>query len=86
MGDTNELMEFLSASLGATLDEIYQRLIDCDFRPLIATKSDCHKQDPGLAMFVVALLNALGREGRGNRPTEVVLMLAFGESGTAERG
>ena len=37
-------------------------------------------------MFVVALLNALGREGRGNRPTEVVLMLAFGESRTAERG
>ena len=76
MGDTNELMEFLSASLGATLDEIYQRLIDCDFT----------REDPGLAMFVVALLNALGREGRGNRPTEVVLMLAFVESGTAERG
>ena len=76
MGDTNELMEFLSASLGATLDEIYQRLIDCDFT----------REDPGLVMFVVALLNALGREGRGNRPTEVVLMLAFGESGTAERG
>ena len=37
-------------------------------------------------MFVVALLNALGREGRGNRPTEVVLMLFVGESGTAERG
>ena len=76
MGDTNELMEFLSASLGVTLDEIYQRLIDCDFT----------REDPGLAMFVVALLNALGQEGRGNRPTEVVLMLAFGESGTAERG
>ena len=71
MGDTNELMEFLSASLGATLDEIYQRLIDCDFT----------REDPGLAMFLVALLNALGREGRGNFPTEVVLMLAFGESG-----
>ena len=76
MGDTNELMEFLSASLGATLDEICQRLIDCDST----------REDPGLAMFVVALLNALGREGRGNRPTEVVLMLAFNESGTAERG
>ena len=76
MGDTNELMEFLSAGLGATLDEIYQRLIDCDFT----------REDPGLAMFVVALLDALGREGRGNRPTEVVLMLAFGESGSAERG
>ena len=69
-------MEFLSASLGATLGEIYQRLIDCDFT----------REDPGLAMFVVALLNALGREGRGNRPTDVVLILAFGESGTAERG
>ena len=77
MGYTKwELIEFLSASLGATLDEIYQRLIDCDFT----------REDPGLAMNVVALLNALGREGRGNRPTELVLMLAFGESGTAERG
>ena len=37
-------------------------------------------------MFVVALLNALGRAGRGNCPMEVVLMLAFVESGTAERG
>ena len=69
-------MEFVSASLGATLDEIYQRLIDCDFA----------KEDAGLAMIVVALLNAIGREGRGKRPTEVVLMLAFGESGTSERG
>ena len=76
MGDTNDLMEFLSASLGATLDEVYQRLIDCDFA----------QEDPGLAMFVVALLNAIGRVGRGSRPTEVVLMLAFGKSGTAERG
>ena len=42
MGDTNVLMEFLLASLGATLDEIYQRLIDCDLT----------REDPGLAMFV----------------------------------
>ena len=69
MGDTKDLTEFLSASLGVTLDENYQQLIDCDFA----------QEDPGLAMFVVALLNALGREGRVNRPTEVVLMLAFGE-------
>ena len=51
-------------------------MIDCDFT----------REDPELAMFVVALLDALGREGRGNCPTEVVLMLAFGESGNAERG
>ena len=75
LGGTNNLMEFLSASLGATLDEIYQRLIDCDFTP----------EDTKLVMFVVAHLNALEREGRGNLPMEVVLMLAFFESGIAER-
>ena len=75
MSDTNYLIEFVSASLGATLDEIYQRPIDCYFA----------REGPGLPMFVVALLNALGREGRVNRPTEVVLMLAFSESGSAER-
>ena len=76
MSDTNELMDFISASLGTTLDEIYQQLIDCKFA----------QEDPELAMFTVTLLNALVREGHGDRPTEVVLMLAHGESGTAERG
>ena len=37
-------------------------------------------------MFTVGLLNALGRESRGDCPMEVVLMLAFGESGTVNRG
>ena len=67
MGDTNGLMEIISASLGAALDEIYQQLIDSDFA----------QENPGLAMFVVALLNALRQEGRGNRPIEAVLILAF---------
>ena len=69
-------MDFISASLGTTLDEIYQRLVDCNFA----------LEDPELAMFNVALLNAMGGEGLGDRPTERVLMLAYGESGTAERG
>ena len=68
-------MDFISASLGLTLDEVYQRLIDCNFG----------LEDPKLAMFTAALLNAMVREGHGDRPTEVVLMLAFGESGTADR-
>ena len=76
MSDTNDLMNFISATLATTLDEIYQRLIDCNFA----------QKDPEPAMFTVALLNALGREGRGDCSTEVVSMLAFGESGTAERG
>ena len=75
MSDTNDLMDFISASLRTTLDEVYQRLIDCNFG----------LEEPELAMFTVALLNAMRREGRGDDPTEVVLMLVFGESGTVER-
>ena len=76
MSDTNDLMDFISASLGTTLEEIYQRLVDCNFA----------LEDPDLAMFTVALLNAMGREGRVDHPTEVVLMLAYGEFGTTETG
>ena len=77
MSDTNNLMDFISASLGTTLDEIYQRLMDCNFA----------LEDPELAMFTVALLSAMGREGRGDRSTtEVILMLVFDEFNTAERG
>ena len=73
---TRAEMDFISASLGTTLDEIYQRLLGCNFS----------LEDPELAMFTVALLNAMGSEGRGDPPTEVVLLLAYGKSGTAERG
>ena len=76
MTETNDLMDFISASIGTTLAEIYQRLVDCNFA----------LEDPELAMFTVALSNAKGRESRGDHPTEVVLMLTYGESGTAERG
>ena len=76
MSDTNDLMAFTSASLGTTLDEIYQRLVDFNFAVEYLE----------LAIFTVALLNAMGGEGRGNRPTDVVLILAFRESGNAERG
>ena len=75
MNDTNDLMDFILSSLGTNLDEIYQLLLDCNFG----------LADTELAMFIVALLNAMGREGRGDRPTEVFLILAFGEYGTAER-
>ena len=55
IGKTNYLMDFISEGLGTTLDEIYQRLMDCNFG----------LKDPELAMFTLALLNAMGREGRG---------------------
>ena len=75
MSDTNDLIDFISITLGTYLDEIYPRLIDCNFG----------LEEAELAMFTASLLNAMGREDRGERPTEVVLMLAFGESGAAER-
>ena len=68
-------MEIISVSLETARDEIYQRLLGCNFG----------LEDPGLAIFTVALLNSMGREGRGDHPSAVVLMLAFGESGTTER-
>ena len=75
MSDSIDLKDIISASLRSTLDEIYQRLIDCNFR----------MEDPELVMFTVALLNAIGREGRGDRPTEKLLRLASGDSCAAER-
>ena len=74
MGDTNVLMDFVSASLGATLDEISGWLI-----------VTLHEKTRDWGCLW-SRSSALGREGRGNRATEIMLMLAFGESGTAERG
>ena len=45
---------------------MYQNLLDCIFG----------MEHPELTIFLVALLNAMGREGRGDRPTEVVLKAA----------
>ena len=75
MSDSIDLMDVISASLRSTLDEIYQRLTDCNFR----------MENPELVMFTVALLKAMGREGRGDRPTQKLLRLTSGQFGAAER-
>ena len=46
-------MDFISASLGTVLDEIYQRN---------------GMEDSELQMLTVALLDGMGREGRGDGP------------------
>ena len=68
-------MDFISATLETTLDEVYRQLLDCNFE----------LEDRAWAMFLVALMNGMESEGGGNRPTDVVLLLAFGESDTANR-
>ena len=65
MSDTNNLVDFISARFGTTLDKVNQRLIDCNFG----------LEDLELAMIAVALLNAIGTEGCGDRLAEKVLRL-----------
>ena len=36
-------------------------------------------------MLLTALINILGHDNRGNRPTEVLLMAAYGEKGILDR-
>ena len=68
-------MDFVLSSLGTALHEVYQRLLDCHFG----------LEDPELAMFNIALLIAMAREGPWDHLMELMLMLANGESGTAGR-
>ena len=56
------------------LDAIYRRLMDRDFA----------LEDPELVMLLVALINILVHDNRGDRPTDVLLMAAYGERGVLD--
>ena len=51
------------------IDAIYRRLMDRDFA----------MEDPEVVMLLTALINILGHDNRGDRPTEVLSMAAYGE-------
>ena len=53
------------------VDAIYRRLTDRDFA----------LKDPEVVMWLVALINILGHDNRGDRHTEVLLMAAYGKKG-----
>ena len=57
------------------VDAIYRRLMDRDFA----------LEDPEVVMLLTALINILGHDNRGDRPTEVLLMAANGERGVLDR-
>ena len=57
------------------IDAIYRRLMDRDFA----------LEDQEVAMLQVALINILGHDNRGDRPTEVLLMAVYGERGVLDR-
>ena len=71
----DELMDLAEAYVGPMIDAIYRRLIDRDFA----------LEDPEVVMLLTALINILGHDNHGDRPTEVLLMAAHGERGVLDR-
>ena len=70
----DELMDLAEADVGPMVDAIY-RLIERDFA----------LENPEVVMLLTALINILGHDNRGDRPTEVLLMAAYGERGVLDR-
>ena len=56
----NELMDLAKAFVGPMIDAIYRRLMDRDFA----------LEDPEVAKLLAALINILGHDNRGGRPTK----------------
>ena len=71
----DELMDLAEAYIGPMIDAIYRRLIYRDFA----------LEDPEVVMLLTALINILGHDNRGDRPTEVLLMAAYGKRGVLDR-
>ena len=71
----DELMDLAEAYVGPMVDAIYRRLIERDFA----------LEDPEVVMLLTALINILEHDNRGDRPTEVLLMTAYGERGVLDR-
>ena len=67
-------MDLAEASVGTMVDAIYRRLMEQDFA----------LEDPEVVMLLTALINILGHDNRGYRPTEVLLMTAYGERGVLD--
>ena len=68
-------MDLAEAYVGPMVDAIYRRLIYRDFT----------LEDPEVVMLLTALINILRHDNRGDRPTEVILMAAYGERGVLDR-
>ena len=68
-------MDLAEAYVGPMIDAIYRRLMDRDFA----------LEDLEVVMLLTALINILGHDNRGDRPTEVLLMAAYGERGVLDR-
>ena len=68
-------MDLAEAYVGPMVDAIYRRLMERDFA----------LEDPEVVMLLTALINVLGHDNREDRPTEVLLIAAYGERGVLDR-
>ena len=68
-------MDLAEACVGPMVDAIYRGVMDRDFA----------LEDPEVVMLLTALINILGHDSRGDRPTEVLLMAAYRERGVLDR-
>ena len=73
--DLNLLIEIQMAYVGPMIGAIYCRLMVRDFA----------LEDPQVVKWLVALINILGHDNRGDRPTEVLMMAAYGKRGILDR-
>ena len=73
--DLNKLMDLAEAYVGSVIAAIYRRLNDRDFA----------QEYPEVVMLLVALINILGHGNRVDRPTEILLMAAYGQQGVLDR-
>ena len=71
----NAYIDRAEAYVGPMIDAIYRRLMDPNFA----------REDPEVVMLLAALINILGHDNRGDRPTEVLLISAYGERGVIDR-
>ena len=65
----NELLGLAEAYIGPMTDAIYRRLMDRDFA----------LEDPEVVILLVALINILGHDNHWDRPTQVLMVVAYGE-------
>ena len=68
-------MDLAEAYVGPMVDAIYRRLMDRDFA----------LEDPEVVMLLTSLVNILGHDNCGDRPTEVLLMAAYAKRGVLDR-
>ena len=71
----NGPIDLREACVRPMIDAIDRRLMDQDFA----------LEDPEVVMLVAPLINILGHDNRGDRPTEALLMAAYRERGVLDR-